>query len=183
MAASLAGSAVVYFGVLLISGSKASAFAALGAFAIALLVPPNSPARSAGDLLARMRREPGRVNIGTISVGSTQHLAAELFKMQAGASAETVTFPATPALITALLRGDVDAAFEITAPISGQIEAGQLRPLAVTSGARAANLPQVPTLRESGLPEYEVSSWNALVAPARTPAAPPSRWRNPSRAN
>ena len=142
----------------------------LGAFAIALLVPPNSPLRSAGDLLARMRREPGGANIGTISVGSTQHLAAELFKMQAGASAETVTFPATPALITALLRGDVDAAFEITGPIWGQIEGGQLRPVAVTSAGRAANLPQVPTLRESGLPDYDVSSWNALVAPARTPA-------------
>ncbi len=142
----------------------------LGAFAIALLVPPDSPLRSAGDLLARMRREPGAVNIGAISVGSTQHLAAELFKMRAGASAETVTFPATPALITALLRGDVDAAFEITGPIWGQIEGGQLRPLAVTSGGRAANLPQVPTPRESGLPDYDVSSWNALVAPARAPA-------------
>ena len=142
----------------------------LGAFAIALIVPPNSPLRSAGDLLARMRREPGGVNIGTISVGSTQHLSAELFKMQAGASAETVTFPATPALITALLRGDVDAAFEITGPIWGQIESGQLRPVAVTSAQRAANLPQVPTLRESGLPNYDVSSWNALVAPTRVPA-------------
>jgi len=142
----------------------------LGAFAIALLVPPNSPFRSAGDLLARMRREPGAVNIGAISVGSTQHLAAELFKMQAGARAETVTFPATPALVTALLRGDVDAAFEITGPIWGQIESGQLRPLAVSSAMRADNLPQVPTLRESGLPDYDVSSWNALVAPARTPA-------------
>jgi len=140
------------------------------AFAVALIVPPASPLRTAGDLLARMRREPGAVNLGTISVGSTQHLAAELFKMQAGASAETVTFPATPTLITALLRGDVDAAFEITGPIWGQIEGGQLRPVAVTSGERAANLPQVPTLRESGLPDYDVSSWNALVAPARTPA-------------
>ena len=90
--------------------------------------------------------------------------------MQAGVSAEPVTFPATPALITALLRGDVDAAFEITGPIWGQIEGGQLRPVAVTSAGRAANLPQVPTLRESGLPDYDVSSWNALVAPARTPA-------------
>ena len=64
----------------------------------------------------------------------------------------------------------MDAAFEITGPIWGQIEGGQLRPVAVTSGERAANLPQVPTLRESGLPDYDVSSWNALVAPARTRA-------------
>ena len=143
----------------------------LGAFAIALLVPPDSPLRSAGDLLARMRREPGAVNIGAISVGSTQHLAAELFKIRAGASAETVTFPATPALITALLRGDVDAAFEITGPIWGQIEGGQLRPLAVTSGGRAANLPQVPTPRESGLPDYEATIWRGLLARRGLPTA------------
>ena len=107
--------------------------------------------------------------VATISVGSTQHLAAELLKQQASVQAETVTFPTTPALMTALLRGDVDVAFEITGPIWGQIEGGQLRPVAVTSAQRAANLPQVPTLRESGLPNYDVSSWNALVAPTRVP--------------
>ena len=143
----------------------------LGAFAIALVVPPASPLRTAEDLLARMRRERGAVNIGTISIGSTQHLAAELFKTGAGVEAETITFPATPALTTALLRGDVDVAFEITAPIWGQIEARELRPIAVTSAARAERLPQVPALGEGALPGYDVSSWNALVAPARTPGA------------
>ncbi|WP_249120408.1 Bug family tripartite tricarboxylate transporter substrate binding protein [Plastoroseomonas hellenica] len=143
----------------------------LGAFAVALIVPSGSPLRTPADLLARMRREPGAVNIGTISVGSTQHLAAALFKAEAGVEAETVTFPATPALITALLRGDVDVAFEITGPIWGQIEAGELRPIAVTSAARAARLPEVPTLQEGALPGYDVSSWNALVAPGRTPEA------------
>lgn len=142
----------------------------LGAFPIVLIVPQNAPLRTVEDLLARMRREPGGVNIGTISVGSTQHLAAELLKQHASVQAETVTFPATPALVTALLRGDVDVAFEITGPVWGQIEGGQLRPVAVTSAQRAANLPQVPTLRESGLPNYDVSSWNALVAPTRVPA-------------
>jgi tripartite-type tricarboxylate transporter receptor subunit TctC len=141
----------------------------LGAFPIAVLVAPNSPLRDVAALVARMRAEPGRLNIGTISSGSTQNLSAELFKIRASVRAETVVFPATPALMTALLRGDVDVAFEITGPIWGQITAGAVRPIAVTSAARAANLPQVPTLQESGVADYDVASWNALVMRAGSP--------------
>jgi tripartite-type tricarboxylate transporter receptor subunit TctC len=141
----------------------------LGAFAIAVLVAPNSPLRDVAALVARMRAEPGRLNIGTISSGSTQNLSAELFKIRAAVRAETVVFPATPALMTALLRGDVDVAFEITGPIWGQITAGAVRPIAVTSAARAANLPNVPTLQESGVADYDVASWNALVMRAGSP--------------
>jgi len=142
----------------------------MGGFAIAILVPPNSPVRTARDLIARLKSHPAESNIGTISVGSTQNLAAELFKTSAGVEAVTVPFNGTPALLTALLRGDVAAAFEIVAPITGQIRDGSLRAVAVTSGSRAANLPEVPTLREEGLADFDVTSWNALVAPARTPA-------------
>lgn len=141
----------------------------MGAFPIAVLVAPNSPVRDIPDLVARMRAQPGRLNIGSISVGSTQNLSAELFKIRANVRAETVVFPATPQLTTALLRGDVDAAFEITGPVWGQIQAGALRALAVTSAQRAANLPNVPTLMEGGVPDYDVASWNALVARAGTP--------------
>jgi tripartite-type tricarboxylate transporter receptor subunit TctC len=141
----------------------------LGAFAIAVLVAPSSPLRDIAALIARMRAEPGRLNIGTISSGSTQNLSAELFKIRANVRAETVVFPATPALMTALLRGDVDVAFEITGPIWGQITAGAVRPIAVTSAARAANLPQVPTLQESGVADYDVASWNALVMRGGSP--------------
>jgi tripartite-type tricarboxylate transporter receptor subunit TctC len=82
----------------------------------------------------------------------------------------TVPFNGTPALLTALLRDDVTVAFEIVAPLMGQIHDGSLRAIAVTSAERAANLPDVPTLREGGLADFEVTSWNALVAPAKTPA-------------
>jgi tripartite-type tricarboxylate transporter receptor subunit TctC len=102
--------------------------------------------------------------------GSTQNLSAELFRIRTGTRFETITFPATPQLTTALLRGDVDAAFEITGPIKGQIESGALRALAVSSAARATTLPDVPTLREAGVPDYDVSSWNALSLRAGTPA-------------
>ena len=141
----------------------------MGAFAIALLVVPDSPLGSVSDLLARARREPGRVNIGTISAGSTQNLAAELFRSSAGVEVTLVPYGATPALVTALLRGDVDVAFEIVGPIWGQVSGGALRPIAVTAAARSGNLPAVPTVAEGGLPGYDVTSWNALVARAGTP--------------
>jgi tripartite-type tricarboxylate transporter receptor subunit TctC len=141
----------------------------MGAFPIAVIVAPNSPIRDIADLVARMKAQPGRLNIGTISRGSTQNLSAELFKIRTATQAETVVFPATPQLVTALLRGDVDAAFEITGPIAGQISAGAIRLLAVTSAARAANHPNVPTLMEQGVPDYDVASWNALVTRAGAP--------------
>ena len=142
----------------------------MGTFAIALLVSPKSPIRTVQDLVQTLKRDPSGANIGTISVGSTQNLSAELFKTASGVEAVTVPFNGTPALLTALLRGDVAVAFEIVAPIMGQITDGSLRAIAVTSAARAANLPDVPTLREGGLQGFDVSSWNALVAPAGTPA-------------
>jgi tripartite-type tricarboxylate transporter receptor subunit TctC len=142
----------------------------LGAFAIAVLVSPNGPAQDIAAVIARMRANPGRVNIGTITAGSTQNLSAELFKIRAGVQAEIVAFPQTPQLITALIRGDVDVAFEITGPIWGQIESGAVKAVAVTSAQRAANLPHVPTLMEAGVPDYDVTSWNAVVARAGTPA-------------
>jgi tripartite-type tricarboxylate transporter receptor subunit TctC len=142
----------------------------MGAFPIAVLVSPNSPIRDIQDLVARAKAQPGRLNIGSISIGSTQNLSAELFKIRADIRVETVVFPATPQLTTAMLRGDVDAAFEITGPIAGQIASGAIRVLAVTSAQRAANMPNVPTLQEQGVPNYDVSSWNALVT--RTGAPP-----------
>lgn len=141
----------------------------MGAFPIAVLVAPNSPIRDIPDLLARMRANPGRMNIGSISVGSTQNLSAELFKIRTATRAETVVFPATPQLVTAMLRGDVDAAFEITGPVFGQIQSGAIRVLAVTAATRAQSLPNVPTLQEQGVADYDVSSWNALVARSGSP--------------
>jgi tripartite-type tricarboxylate transporter receptor subunit TctC len=141
----------------------------MGTFAIAILVAPNSPIRDVAGLIAALKRDPARANIGTISVGSTQNLAAELFKTAAGLDSVTVPFNGTPNLLTSLLREDVLAGFEIVAPLMGQIRDGSLRAIAVTSAERAANLPDVPTLREAGLADFDVTSWNALVAPARTP--------------
>jgi tripartite-type tricarboxylate transporter receptor subunit TctC len=142
----------------------------MGAFPIAVIVAPGSPIRDIRDLVARAQAAPGRLNLGSISIGSTQNLSAELLKIRTAIRAETVVFPATPQLTTATLRGDVDAAFEITGPIAGQIASGAIRVLAVTSAQRAPSLPNVPTLMEQGVPDYDVASWNALVTRAGAPA-------------
>lgn len=142
----------------------------MGAFPIAVVNSPNSPDATIAALLARLRANPGRLNIGTISAGSTQNLSAELFKIRTNTRFETIAFPATPQLMTALLRGDVDAAFEITGPIAGQVASGAVRVLATTAATRAPTLPDVPTLTEAGVPDYDVASWNAIVARTGTPA-------------
>jgi len=144
----------------------------LGTFDIALVVPENSPLRSVGELLAYAKANPGKLNIATVAVGSTQNLAAELFKATAGVDAQVVPFNGTPAVITALRGGAVDAAVEILAPLKAQIASKALRALATFGARRPAGLPQVPTAAESGgaLATLNVASWNALAAPAKTPA-------------
>lgn len=143
----------------------------LGTFDIALVVPENSRFKTLGDLLAEAKAQPGKLNIATIAVGSTQNLAAELFKGTAGIQAQIVPFNGTPAVVTALRSGEVDAGIEILAPIKSQISAKALRALATFGEKRPLGLPDVPTASESGgaLKGLQVASWNALAAPAKTP--------------
>jgi tripartite-type tricarboxylate transporter receptor subunit TctC len=145
----------------------------LGTFDLAVLVPENSPMRSLADLLARARAQPGKLNVATINIGSTQNLAAELFKSTAGIAVQVVPFNGTPAVITALRSGQVDAAVEILGPVKTQITGKALRALAAMGDKRPLGLPDVPTVAESGgaLAGFQVASWNALAAPAGTPPA------------
>lgn len=141
----------------------------LGFFDIAIVTPADSKFKTLGELLAFARANPGKLNVGTINIGSTQNLTAELFKTSAGADMQIVPFNGTPAVITALRGGQIDAAVEILGPMLPQIKANALRALAVTGDKRAAVLPDVPTAKEGGLPSFVASSWNALAAPAKTP--------------
>lgn len=141
----------------------------LGFFDIAIITPADSKFKNLGELLAFAKANPGKLNLGSINIGSTQNLAAELFKTSAGADMQIVPFNGTPAVITALRGGQIDAALEILGPVLPQIRANALRALAVTGDKRAAVLPDVPTAKESGLPGFVASSWNALAAPAKTP--------------
>lgn len=141
----------------------------LGTFDIAIIIPADSKFKTLSDLLTFARANPGKLNLGSINIGSTQNLAAELFKTSSGADLQIVPFNGTPAVITALRGGQIDAALEILGPVLPQINAKALRALAVTGDKRAAVLPDVPTAKESGLPSFVASSWNALAAPAKTP--------------
>ena len=140
-----------------------------GFFDIVLLANADSKIKSVSDLLAYAKANPNKLNIGTINIGSTQHLSAELFRSMAGVDAQTVPFKGTPAVITALRSDDVQVAFEILAPVLSQIKAGAVRPLAIASTRRFPGLPNVPTVAESGVAGYQASSWNGIAAPAKTP--------------
>ncbi len=141
----------------------------LGYFDLGIFVAANSRFGSLQSLLDFARAYPGRLNLGTIAPGSTQHLAAKLFETVAGVEALVVPYKGSPAVLTALRAGEVDAVFEIVGPLLPQVQAGAVRALAVGSGRRNPALPGVPSAAEAGLPGYEVASWNALAAPAGTP--------------
>jgi tripartite-type tricarboxylate transporter receptor subunit TctC len=141
----------------------------LGYFDIVLLVNPASRYETARDLIAAAKAAPNKLSIGSINVGSTQNLAAELFRTTAGIDAATIPYKATPEVITALRSGDIQGAFEILAPVLGQIRGGTVKAIGIASDRRFAGLPGVPTIAESGLPGYQASSWNGLSAPAKTP--------------
>ncbi len=141
----------------------------LGFFDLGLFVPAGSKFASLKDLLASARAHPGKLNVATIAVGSTQHLAAKLFETVAGIEAVIVPYKGSPAVLTALRAGEVDVAFEIVGPMLPQLAAGAVRALAVTSARRNPALPEVPTVQQAGVAGYDVASWNALAAPAGTP--------------
>ena len=141
----------------------------LGFFDIAVVAHPEAPFKTFAELLAWAKANPGKLNIGSINVGSTQHLAAELFKSSAGIDAQTVPFNGTPNLIGALRGRQVDVGVEILSPVLTQIRGGALRALAVAGEKRSLVLPDVPTAAESGVAGFVASSWNAIAAPAKTP--------------
>lgn len=141
----------------------------LGSFDLGLFVPANSRFNSLAELISYAKAHPGKLNIGTIAVGSTQHLAAKLFETLAGIDAVVVPYRGSPAVLTALRAGELDLAFEITGPMMAHLMAGAVRALAVSSDRRNPALPDVPTVQQAGLAGYNVASWNALAAPAGTP--------------
>jgi tripartite-type tricarboxylate transporter receptor subunit TctC len=140
-------------------------------FDLLIVAKSGSSLKSVQDIVRVALANPGKLNIGTINPGSTQNLAAELFRSTAGIKVTIVPFRTSPDMATALLRGDVDLAFEFYASIQGQIADDQVVALASTGPRRTAYLPVVPTVHESGIKDYEVSSWNGISVPAATPKA------------
>jgi tripartite-type tricarboxylate transporter receptor subunit TctC len=138
-------------------------------FDLLVVTRAGSPLKSVRDVIAAAKAHPGKLNIGTIVPGSTQNLAAELFASTADIKATIVTFRTSPDMASAVMRGDVDVAFEFYAAIHGLLASKKIVALASTGEKRTAYLPDVPTVIESGLKGYDVNSWNGISVPAATP--------------
>ncbi len=141
----------------------------LAEFEMLLATKADSQLDTVAKLVAYAKANPGKLNFGTIAIGSTQHLSAELFKMATGVQAPIVIYKTTPELVTAILRGDVDVGFDYYAAFGPSIINKQFKVIATSGEQRAPQLPAVPTVKESGYPDFVVTSWNAFYGPAGLP--------------
>jgi tripartite-type tricarboxylate transporter receptor subunit TctC len=147
-------------------------FAAIGLIAsmpVVLIANPSFPAKTLGEVIALMKANPGRYNIGTSAVGTGGYMSAELFKSVTGIDAQIVPYKGTGGVMNDLLGGHVPVAFGVIPPALGNIEAGKLQAIAVASPTRTSLLPEVPTFAEAGLPGFEAVLHYGLLAPAGTP--------------
>lgn len=151
--------------------------ALLGQQPFVLAVHPSNPARDAAGFLDWLRARPGRATFATTGIGAASHLAGELLKKLAGVDFEVVPYRGTPQAVTDLVAGRVDFMLDSQTLLAPLAAAGQIRALAVTTAARSAMLPELPALGEVGVAGYDASSWQALYAPAATPAAELARLR------
>jgi tripartite-type tricarboxylate transporter receptor subunit TctC len=142
---------------------------AFGNFELGMAASAASPYRTLGDFLKQAKAEPGKLNVGTIGVGSTQNLGAELLRSMSGDSFTIITYRTAPEALIALLRNDIQLLVEYYATVKPGLEDGKLRVLAMSGDKRSQVLPKVQTVAEAGVPGYAVTSWNALFAPAGTP--------------
>jgi tripartite-type tricarboxylate transporter receptor subunit TctC len=143
----------------------------IGFFPLVIMTDPKSPLKNMQDVIHQAKQNPGKMNAATIGIGSTQNLAAELFRSTTGIDVQIIPYKSTGEVVTAAKSGDASVIFEILAPMTSHIKSGNLRALAVTGARRFPALPDVPTAIESGVAGYDVASWNGLAAPAKTPRA------------
>jgi tripartite-type tricarboxylate transporter receptor subunit TctC len=137
----------------------------LAQFDMLLATKADSARDTVQKVVAYAKANPGKMNFGTVATGSTQNLSAELFKLLTGADAAIITFRTTPDLVTAIIRGDIDVGFDFFAAFRPTIEGKQLKIIATSGEHPNVELPGVPTVKDSGYPEYLVTSWNGLQAP------------------
>lgn len=136
-----------------------------------LVVGNSVAANTVAELVAMARKNPNQINFASSGTGSTQHIAAEVFKDAAGIQITHVPYKGSAAALVDLVSGQVQMSFDTMPSVIGQIKAGKLRALAVTSLQRNPQLPQVPTMAEAGLRDVEISAWYGIYMPASTPKA------------
>jgi tripartite-type tricarboxylate transporter receptor subunit TctC len=141
-----------------------------GASPLVLVVNPSFPAHTTAEMIAKAKAEPGKIIFGTGGVGTTPHIASEMFQYDAGIKMSHVPYRGEAGAINDLLAGQIPAMFANLSAISGQLQAGTVRGLAVTSPQRAPSAPNIPTVAET-LPGYAADTWFGIVAPAGTPRA------------
>ncbi len=149
-------------------------FAPVGRYAaspLVVVVNDKMPARNMGEFLAYAKANPGKLNYGSAGAGTAPHLAVELFAQKTGQTMTHIPYKGSAPSVTALLANEVQFAFGALSAFDAFIKAGKLRPLAVTTANRYSQLPDVPTLREAGIADFDVDIWYGLLAPARTPDA------------
>src|SRR5882672_10768219 len=155
-----------------LSFDPATDFAPIALFAtapIVLIVNPGVPARNVQELIALARREPGKINFASAGNGTTNHLSGELFKSMAKVDIVHVPYRGAGPAMNDLIGGHVQMFFDLMPVVLPQVTTGKVRALGAAGAARAAALPDVPTIAEQGVPGFDASSWYGLVAPAKTP--------------
>jgi tripartite-type tricarboxylate transporter receptor subunit TctC len=134
-----------------------------------IVVSTKLPIKTIPELVAYAKGKPKALNYGSVGIGSSQHLAGELFTQITGVQMTHVPYRVTAHMITDMIAGTVQVGFQLLPNVHGMITAGQVRPLAVASSKRMSALPEVPTTKEAGLPGYESAAWFAFLAPRGTP--------------
>lgn len=142
----------------------------LGEVPCVLVVNPSVPAKTVGEFLALAKAKPGEINFGSAGTGSSTHMTGELFKLMAKVDLTHVPYKGSAPALTDLLGGQIQAMFENLPTLPQHVAAGKVRALGVTSKSRSAALPDVPTVAEAGVPEYESTAWFTVAAPRGVPA-------------
>ena len=141
----------------------------LGYFDFVIATGADSAFKTLADFIKAAKAKPGALNVGTINVGSTQNLSAELFKTAAGIDFQIVPFRATPDVLVSLMQGNLALMIDSYSSMKGNLADNKIRALASSAAKRSESAPDIPAVQESGVADYDVVSWNALFAPAGTP--------------
>ncbi|MEA2881351.1 MAG: hypothetical protein QOH32_570 [Bradyrhizobium sp.] len=137
---------------------------------VVMEVHPSVPAKNVAEFVAWAKQNPGKLNFGSAGTGGTIHLAGEMFKQMAGIDMTHVPYKGAGPALTDLLSGNIQVMFDTLSTALPPVKSGLLRPLGVSSSERSPDLPDVPTIAESGYPDYRVSVWYGIAAPAKVPA-------------